>query len=106
LSLGEVAGPKTLFNALVIYQQLARPSLLGFEMPIYLGASAESGGAWDHWDELSSHSMIWAGSLWFGTSTIIGPAFLSYGYANGGKDSVERARHGSHAVVLSLGRNF
>jgi NTE family protein len=96
LTPGQIAGRKTLFGGLVLYRQLARPSLLGFEMPLYVGGSVETGGAWNKWSELEGESLIWAGSVFFGANTILGPLYLAYG---GASDA-------NHSAYLALGRAF
>ncbi|CAH0527103.1 patatin-like phospholipase family protein [Vibrio hippocampi] len=59
-----------------------------FKSPVYLGASVEYGGVWDGDDKLPGSELFWAGSLFAGIDSPIGPIMLSYGRVETGLDSV------------------
>ena len=54
----------------------------------YVGATAELGGVWRNQDDISLDSSIFAGSLFLGVDTVIGPVFLGYGHAEGGNNGI------------------
>ncbi len=54
----------------------------------YVGATAEYGGVWRDQDDISLDSGIFAGSLFIGVDTVIGPVFLGYGHAEGGNNGI------------------
>ena len=56
-------------------------------MPTYVGATLESGNVWQNKDDIKFDTLIMAGSLFLGVDTVIGPFYLGYGRAEGGKDS-------------------
>ena len=56
-------------------------------MPVYIGASLESGNVWQDKDDIDFDSLITAGSLFFGIDTFLGPIYLGYGLAEEGRDS-------------------
>ena len=64
--------------------------------PAFAGFSVEVGNAWQNRSDISLDSSIWGGSLWTGVDTPIGPVYLAYGVAEGGK----------HAFYVVLGRVF
>lgn len=69
--------------------------LLG--VPIYLGASAETGNIWLRSSDVDlENSLILSGSVWLGVDTYFGPAYFSYGFAEGGE----------HSVMLLFGSPF
>lgn len=80
-------------RAAVVYY---RPILQGSALPIYLGASVEKGNVFQDRDDISFGNALYAGSLWLGTDTIIGPVYTAYGQAEGG----------NRAFYIYLGRAF
>ena len=77
-----------------IKQAKLRKSVL--KVPVYIGGSLETGNAWNNKDEISSDSLITAGSLLIAFDTPIGPLYLAKGFAEGGKST----------NYLFLGRTF
>jgi NTE family protein len=57
-------------------------------VPAYAGITIEKGNAWDSRDDISFANSLNAASLWVGAETPIGPVYLSYGRAEGGRDSL------------------
>lgn len=53
----------------------------------YLGASVEHGGVWQESDDIFDDN-IWAGSVFLGMDTPIGPLYTGYGRTEGGNDSI------------------
>ncbi|MCP4409414.1 MAG: esterase [Gammaproteobacteria bacterium] len=79
---GDVAG----LMRLVYFQQVGRiPSPLG--EAIYIGFSAEAGNVWESNKTVDLGNLRYAGSLFAGLGTVLGPVYLGYGRADGGEDS-------------------
>lgn len=84
-------------------QHAARAALIGFRrignfalLPIYGGVTAELGNVWQDRDDIRLHDALFAGSLWLGAGTPLGPVYVAYGRAEGGRS----------AFYLYLGRPF
>ncbi|MGV8057034.1 MAG: patatin-like phospholipase family protein [Smithellaceae bacterium] len=95
-SFNEISGRHTGVVSLIGYRKVAGAGLGAFNMPLYLGASAEAGNVWDKRTDITFNSLIYAGSVFIGTNTYLGPIFLAYGQAEGGHRS----------VYLFLGQRF
>lgn len=57
-------------------------------MPLYLGGSLEYGGVWQKRSDISLDTAVWAGSVYTGLDTPIGPTYLAWGMAQGGHSSL------------------
>lgn len=65
-------------------------------LPIFTGFSIEAGKAWNDRSEINTDSMLFAGSLFIGTNSLLGPAYLAFGIAE----------DGNKAIYFNLGRAF
>lgn len=92
----EISGRYTGLARLVYLRKIAGHGLTTFKIPLYLGASLEKGNAWNKSEDIKFDSLIWAGSLFIGADTYIGPLYFAYGFAEGGHN----------ALYLYLGRTF
>ncbi|MCP4764888.1 MAG: BamA/TamA family outer membrane protein [Gammaproteobacteria bacterium] len=63
---------------LIYYRRLSDDGFLRL-FDTYLGASLESGNAWQDKDDISFDNTITAGSLFLGYDTPVGPLYLGYG---------------------------
>ena len=63
---------------------------------VYAGISFESGNLWQTSSEARMNDLRYAGSLFAGIDTVLGPVYLAYGFAEGGDD----------AFYLFVGRGF
>jgi len=91
----ELTGQDFVIGRVVYYKNLgSKPGT--FNIPIYLGASLETGNVWNDYSDISIDELIIAGSIFAGLDSPLGPVYLAYGHAEGG--------HGS--VYLFLGRTF
>ena len=54
---------------------------------VYIGTSLEYGNVWESRNEIDFGDGLFAGSLYLGANTGIGPLYLGYGLAEGGTDS-------------------
>ena len=71
----------------VLYRRTGQMDAI-FSTPIYIGASLEAGNTWQNKSQVQLDSLIYAGSLFLGVQTPLGPLFLGYGYAQGGHNAV------------------
>ncbi len=62
----------------VLYRRTGNTSRL-FSLPMFVGASLETGNAWQSKDDVDPDDLIIAGSVFVGFSTWLGPMFLAYG---------------------------
>jgi len=95
-SINEISGRHTGVASLIGYRKVGQAGLGSFNMPLYLGGSVEAGNVWDKKTDITYESLIFAGSVFVGTNTYLGPIFLAYGQAEGGHRS----------VYLFLGQRF
>ncbi len=70
------------FGRLVYTQRVGSLSLIG--RGVYAGASFEAGNAWSDRRDVSFGNLIYAGSLFLGLDTYIGPLYFAYGRASTG----------------------
>jgi NTE family protein len=54
---------------------------------VYVGGSAETGGVWHRFDDINARDLIFAGSIFVGVETSVGPLYLAYGRAEGGNQA-------------------
>lgn len=64
--------------------------------PAFAGVSVEVGNAWEQRSAIDFDSAILGTSLWAGVDTPVGPIYVAYGFAEGGRD----------AFYVFLGRVF
>jgi NTE family protein len=65
-------------------------------LPTYIGASAELGNTWQDESDISFDSSIFAGSVFIGVDTILGPIYTAVGLTEGGQK----------ALYFYVGRTF
>jgi NTE family protein len=87
LQRGEISGPHAALAKLVYYRRVGESAGGLFDVPIYLGVSAEAGNVWQSRSDISFESARINGSLFAGLDTIIGPVYLGAGFAEGGSAS-------------------
>jgi len=80
-------GNQSALGRAVLYRRTGKMDAI-FSTPIYVGASLEAGNTWHNKSEVELNSLFYAGSLFLGIQTPLGPLFLGYGYAEGGHSSV------------------
>jgi NTE family protein len=82
----ELSGQDFALGRLVYYRNIgSRPGSFG--VPVYLGASLEAGNVWQDRNDIDLEDLIVAGSLFVGLDTPLGPFYIAYGHAEGGKNS-------------------
>jgi len=92
----EIYGRHTGLARLIAYRELASAGFGALKMPLYLGASGEAGNVWNKRSDINFESLIYAGSIFLGTKTYLGPIYLAYG----------QARNGHSSFYLYLGQRF
>lgn len=56
-------------------------------LPLYAGFSLEYGNVFEDMSDVSLKDMLLAGSLWLGADSPLGPLYVGYGHAEGGRGS-------------------
>ena len=74
------------------YREITSGGFLSF----YAGASLELGNVFEDESDIDFANGLWAGSLWIGAETPLGPIWFAYGAAEGG----------NNALYLLVGRQF
>jgi len=92
----ELQGKHKLIGRLLYYWRLGGASVPIISTPIYLGASLEVGNVWQRTGDISARSAVYAGSVSMMIDSVIGPVYLAYGVARGGRRS----------AYLFLGQTF
>ena len=91
----QLTGQHAALGKLVYYKKFGvLPRGLGTAM--YIGGSVETGNVWQNGSDIALADMTWAGSIFFGADTVLGPLYLAYGHAQGNTAS----------LYLVLGQTF
>jgi NTE family protein len=80
-------GNQSALGRVVLYRRTGENNAL-LSTPLYFGASLEAGNTWHSKTDVRLDSLIYAGSIFAGVKTPLGPVFLGYGYAEGGHDAI------------------
>jgi NTE family protein len=80
----ELNGNHLFIGQAVYYRKIGDSS----SFPTYLGFSLEAGNVWDDKDDVDFNSLIPASSAFFGLDSLLGPLYLGFGYAEGGRRSL------------------
>ena len=79
----------------LVGQDVGRLFLAGYRrignlalLPLYGGVTTEYGNVWQAGNDMSFSDAISAGSLWLGADTPLGPIYLAYGRAEGGRNAI------------------
>ena len=93
----ELSGRHTAVGRVIYYRQIRSNPIRGLlDASLYLGGSLELGNAWQNSSEVKFSNSLFAGSLFLGADTFIGPVYLAGGLAEGGNS----------AFYLFIGRPF
>jgi NTE family protein len=96
LARNQLVGDKGGIARLLYYRELTRFDLGSMTQRMYAGFSLEAGNVYGSDDPVTWSSLRRAGSVFVGADTIVGPAYIGYGYSEGGKD----------VVYLIIGQRF
>jgi NTE family protein len=88
LGTNELVGRDLAFARLRYQYRLARVDLAGIRVRLYAGATLEAGNVYNEGDPLTWDSFRQSASVFLGAVTPIGPLYLVYGRAEGGRDRV------------------
>jgi len=83
----ELGGSQLFLTRLLLMRRMGDVQQL-FSLPTYLGVSVEAGNAWDQRRDFGLDDLIYAGSLYLGVDTPLGPMFLGYGRSSSDRSAV------------------
>ena len=92
----QLIGVKGGLARLMYYRELTTFNLGSMTQRMYVGFSAETGNVYGEGDPVTWPSLRVAASVFVGADTILGPAYLGYGYEESGQQS----------AYLIIGRRF
>lgn len=90
-----LTGAYLLHSQGVYYRDLRGPAR-SLGVPVYAGLSLELGQVWPERSQVSLERLRWAGSLFLGAETFLGPVYLAWG----------QAERGQSALYFYLGQTF
>src|SRR5262249_42700689 len=96
LSPNQLIGTRGGMGRVMYYRELTKFSLGALTQRMYAGVSAETGNVYVPGDPITVKSLRVAGSVFVGADTILGPAYLGYGYEQSGQQ----------AAYLIIGQHF
>ena len=73
---------------LMYYRELSAFTLGSLTQKMYAGLSLETGNVYAREDAVTIQSLRTAGAIFVGANTILGPAYLAYGYSEGGRSGI------------------
>lgn len=85
LERGNISGPHAGVAKLVYYRRVGDSAGGLFEVPTYLGVSAEAGNVWQSRADLSFDTLLLNGSVFAGFDTYLGAIYLAAGFGEGGE---------------------
>jgi len=80
----ELSGAYAGIGRFICYRNMGNYGLGELKAQIYAGFSAEAGNVWQSRSDMTLRSLIYSGSVFIGANTFIGPAYLIYGFSEGG----------------------
>lgn len=80
-------GNQSALGRAVLYRRTGKLDAI-FSTPFYVGASLEAGNTWHDKGDVRLSSLAYAGSIFAGLESPLGPVFLGYGYAAGGRSAI------------------
>jgi NTE family protein len=92
LTTDELSGQNMGIAQLAFYRRVGNIALL----PTYIGGSVEVGNTWQDRSDMSLNDSVFAGSVFIGVDSIIGPIYTAVGLAEGGQT----------ALYFYVGRTF
>lgn len=82
-----LSGRHVRFASLVYTYRMLENDFGAIRLPLYLGASLETGNAWADKKDVDFGDLVEASSVFLGWDSPLGPAYLAYGRSSGGDDS-------------------
>jgi NTE family protein len=96
LATDELLGTRGGLARLMYYYQMANLNLGALTTKAYLGMSLEAGNVYFEADPVTWDSLRYGASIFVGAETVLGPAYLAWGYTEGG----------NQRFYLSIGRRY
>ncbi len=87
LNQDHVYGNTLALGEVIYFARVLKLSKL-FGSAIYTGASFEAGNAWVRRSDAGSQNLVYAGSLFMGIDSNIGPIYFGFGHAEGGMNAL------------------
>ncbi|MGI9219515.1 MAG: patatin-like phospholipase family protein, partial [Woeseiaceae bacterium] len=84
---GQISGPHAALGRLIYYRRLGETSNGLFDVPFYIGASAEYGNVWQDQSDIDIGDMLLNGSLFAAFDTYFGAIYFAAGFAEGGEQA-------------------
>ena len=84
LERGQISGPHAGLARISYHRRVGDSAGGLFEVPMYIGVSAEAGNVWQSRAEVSLDTLDMNGSLFAGFDTQVGPVFFAAGFGEGG----------------------
>jgi NTE family protein len=81
---------------LMYYRRLNQQSILPTDLPVYVGGSIEAGNTWFFKDDVALDDLLFAGSLFLGVDSPLGPVYLGVGLGE----------NDQRALYLQIGQVF
>ncbi len=88
LARNQLVGERGGIMRLLYYREVTAFDLGSLTQRMYVGTSLEGGNVYDVGDPVTWQSLRYSGSVYVGADTVVGPAYLGFGYAEGGRTSV------------------
>jgi NTE family protein len=82
-----LSGQHVRFGGLIYTYELAANDFGAIRLPLYLGASYETGNTWNRKADVDYGDLLDASSIFIGWNSPLGPAYLAYGSAGSDADS-------------------
>jgi len=81
----QLYGQHVVLGELIYMFRLLKNKVFGNDL--YAGASIEAGNAWEKRSQASTGDLIYAGSVFLGADSIIGPIYLAFGHTDEGDNA-------------------
>ena len=85
LGTDELVGERYVLGSLIYYYRLSTINLGTLSPRIYAGFSVEAGNTYEEGDPITCDSLLYSGGVFVGGRTPLGPVYLAYTFAEGGR---------------------
>jgi NTE family protein len=82
----ELRGEQLVLARLLAFRRLWYMNFAGLEIRFLAGLSLEAGNTYSRDESITTDSLLTSGAVFAGATTPIGPAYIAYGYTEGGRD--------------------
>ncbi len=88
LGQGELLGRHSALATLVIFQELTRIKIASAEVRAFAGITLEAGNTFASSSDITWNALRTGGSVFIGVDTSAGPAYLAWGFTDGGRKRI------------------